>query len=124
MEGQIMNRLAMTAILLMLATGNSPSQGTPYPPVVTHNGFFRAQDYLGMNPGEQRMYVAGVLDGFYNAPMFGAPDNNELLIRIATCVEGMKTSQVGAIVLKYTNDHPEKWALHRFECRDSTPLRS
>lgn len=51
----------------------------------------------------------GVLDGMYEAPAFGAPDNNPLLLRIELCVEGMKGSQVAAIALKYVKEHPEHW---------------
>ncbi len=50
----------------------------------------------------------GLLDGIYIAPYFGAPDNNKALVRIATCVEGMKASQVAAIIEKYVRDHPEQ----------------
>jgi hypothetical protein len=32
-----------------------------------------------------------------------------LLLEIETCVEGMKSSQVAAIIEKYVKDHPEKW---------------
>jgi hypothetical protein len=45
----------------------------------------------------------------YMAPMFGAPDNGKPLISLATCVEGMKASQVAAIIEKFIKDHPEHW---------------
>ena len=39
----------------------------------------------------------------------GAPDNNKLLLGIERCVEGMRSSQVAAIIEKYVRDHPERW---------------
>jgi len=51
----------------------------------------------------------GLLDGFYMAPLFGVPDNGKVLISLATCVEGMKASQLAAIIEKYIRDHPEHW---------------
>ena len=51
----------------------------------------------------------GLLDGFEYAPYFGAPENDKVLLRIATCTEGMRASQVAAIIEKYTKNHPEQW---------------
>jgi hypothetical protein len=55
------------------------------------------------------MYAMGLLDGMYMSPAFGAPANNKVLLEIEMCVEGMKSSQVAAIIEKYVKDHPEKW---------------
>jgi len=57
----------------------------------------------------QSAYAMGLLDGFYMAPMFGAPEDSNLLIPICNCVEGMKASQVAAIIEKFIKDHPEQW---------------
>jgi hypothetical protein len=62
-----------------------------------------------MDPELQRLYLMGLLDGWYMAPNFGAPDNTKWLMSIEACVEGMKGSQVAAILDKYINNHPEKW---------------
>jgi hypothetical protein len=51
----------------------------------------------------------GLLDGMYMSPTFGAKATNNILLEIQTCVEGMKASQVAAIIEKYVKDHPEKW---------------
>ena len=77
--------------------------------VTTHNGFLKARDFLALTPGNQRLYVMGLLDGWYMAPMFGGPENYKNLMGIEKCVEGMKASQVAAIIEKYVNDHAEKW---------------
>jgi hypothetical protein len=74
-----------------------------------HNGFLKASQYLEFDGNSQRVYAMGLLDGMYMSPAFGAPASNKLLLEIETCVEGMKSSQVAAIIEKYVKDHPEKW---------------
>jgi hypothetical protein len=76
---------------------------------VEHNGWLKAGDYLKLTSEYQRMYVIGLLDGWYMAPIFHAPDHDKYLVGIASCVEGMKGSQVAAIVEKYIREHPERW---------------
>jgi hypothetical protein len=74
-----------------------------------HNGFLKASDYLEFDAGAQGAYSMGLLDGMYLSPAFGAPASNKVLLEIENCVEGMKSSQVAAIIEKYVKDHPEKW---------------
>ena len=98
--------LSVTLVLMMIAMNGSTRES-----VRIHNGFLKAGEYLEMPESVQRAYAMGILDGFYMAPMFGAPDDNKRLIFIASCVEGMKSSQVQAIILKYVKDHPQRWHL-------------
>lgn len=102
----MLTRLAATTILVLILTIKLSPQRRGEP---IHNGFYKAQTYLDMSPDAERMYVTGVLDGMYEAPAFGALASNPLLLRIESCVEGMKGSQVAAIVLKYIKEHPEQW---------------
>jgi hypothetical protein len=74
-----------------------------------HNGFLKASQYLELSSGSQRVYAMGLLDGMYMSPAFGAPATNKVLLELETCIEGMKSSQVAAIIEKYVKDHPEKW---------------
>jgi hypothetical protein len=74
-----------------------------------HNGFLKASEYLELSSGSQSVYAMGLLDGMYMSPAFGAHATNRVLLEIETCVEGMKSSQVAAIIEKYVKDHPEKW---------------
>jgi hypothetical protein len=78
-------------------------------PTIEHNGWLKANDYLQMEPDMQRLYIMGVFDGWYMAPLFGAPENGKWLMSVETCAEGMKGSQIAAIVDKYIRNHPEKW---------------
>ena len=77
--------------------------------VTIHNGFLKSQAYLDLSPQSQHAYVMGLLDGWYMAPMFGGPENYKYLTEIEGCVEGMKSSQVAAIIDKYIREHPERW---------------
>jgi hypothetical protein len=74
-----------------------------------HNGFLKAEQYLALGSDDQRAYAMGLIDGMYLSPAFGAPSSNKVLVEIENCVEGMKSSQVAAIIDKYVKDHPEKW---------------
>jgi hypothetical protein len=74
-----------------------------------HNGFVKAEVFLKFDEANQRAYVMGLLDGMYMAPTFGAPDASKLLLKLTSCVEGMKSSQVAAIMEKYVREHPERW---------------
>jgi hypothetical protein len=74
-----------------------------------HNGWLKADEYSNFSDEGKQAYAMGLLDGMYMAPAFGAPDDNKILMSIASCVEGMKSTQVAAIIEKYVHDHPEKW---------------
>jgi hypothetical protein len=104
-----------TAILFVVAfIGSSllyasQKQSPKVRAVKEHNGWLKARDYLDLTPEYQSLYVVGLLDGWYTAPAFRAPENDTYLIGIATCVEGMKASQVTAIIDKYIRERPEHW---------------
>jgi len=103
------NRISIALILvlacLIFASGAHPQRGS----VLIHNGFLKADVYVGWDANTQRAYAMGLLDGMYQAPAFGAPENNRLLHRIEECVEGKKASQVAAIIELYAKEHPEEW---------------
>jgi hypothetical protein len=102
-----MKRIALVIVALLTLVMDAVPQRTSS--LRIHNGFLKAREYLDMDPPAQRAYAMGVLDGMYMAPMFGAPDNDKGLVSLATCVEGMKASQVAVIIEKYLKEHPERW---------------
>lgn len=55
-------------------------------------------------------YVIGVLDGFSYAPAFGAPDAK--IGKLRRCIGTMHADarQIGTIVDKYLDAHPESWS--------------
>src|SRR5260370_7182323 len=91
--------LAITSISsILLAQQNDKSlheNGT------IHRGFLQASQYLEIDESFQRFYAMGFLDGMYMSPAFGGPASDKVLVKIETCVEGMKGSQVAAIIAKY-----------------------
>ena len=102
-------RRLLGLIFSLLIIPTSVSDGSQlYGPAI-HAGFLKAGEYLEMPDEGRRAYARGLLDGFYMAPMFGAPEDSKWLIPICECVEGMKASQVAAIIDKFIKDHPEHW---------------
>jgi len=108
-KGNNVKRVTVTFFLLVLFAMNCVPQRIASATI--HNGFLKARDYLEMDSDGQRVYAMGILDGMYLAPFFGAPDDGKRLLSLSSCVEGMKASQVVAIVEKYIRDHPEHWHL-------------
>jgi hypothetical protein len=97
------------AILFLLAA--AANVGAPQRSVRIHGGFLKAEAYLHFDNNSKRAYAMGLLDGMYMAPMFHAPDDGKFLVSLERCVEGMRSSQVAAIIEKYIRDHPEHWYL-------------
>jgi hypothetical protein len=95
---------AISSILYAQQNNKGLHRGEPI-----HKGFLKASQYLEFGKDSQSVYAMGLLDGMYMSPAFGAPASNKVLLEIETCVEGMYSTQVAAIIEKYVKDHPEKW---------------
>jgi hypothetical protein len=76
---------------------------------VVHHGFLNAEDYLELSAQQQLGYAMGVIDGMLIAPLFGAPDDGARLKMLGHCVEGMRNTQVKAILDTFLKQHPERW---------------
>lgn len=98
-----------TVALLMLVTVASIMHGQQQRSgiVAIDPGFFKGEEFLQMPEAQQEGFAAGLVDGIYLAPLFGAPGKN--IESFHRCIVGMSTSQVAAIIQKYLKDHPEKW---------------
>jgi len=96
----------LVAISVVYAKQKKPVVQESY---LIHNGFVKAELFLKLDEENKRAYAMGLLDGMYMAPAFGAPENSRLLMKLSSCVEGMKASQVAAIMEKYVREHPETW---------------
>ena len=107
-------RNSLTLITIVMATTLTVSAAgeTNKPGVYIQNGFFDGRAYLNFSPLEQQRYVAGLLDGIFIAPLFGAPDDGARYMRLRNCVTGMSDIQLSAIFVKYLKEHPEEW--HRY----------
>jgi Rap1a immunity proteins len=78
---------------------------------LVRTGYLSAEKYLALKPDTQAVYMAGMIDGMYLAPMFDAPDEDKYLVRIRVCVtDGRITNtQIAAIVTKYVKNRPDEW---------------
>jgi hypothetical protein len=78
---------------------------------LVRSGFLSTKKYLALAPDIQAVYMAGMIDGMYLAPMFDAPDEDKYLVRIRVCVtDGRITNtQIAAIVTKYAKHRTDEW---------------
>ena len=78
---------------------------------VVRSGYLSAGKYRALKPDTQGVYMAGMLDGMYLAPMFDAPDEDKYLVRIRACVTDgdLTNTQIAAIVTKYAKKRPDVW---------------
>jgi hypothetical protein len=74
-----------------------------------HNGFLTGRQYLDLPTVGQNGYAAGLIDGMFLAPFFGAP--NDRVAVIENCVNGMTDQQVAAILAGHLRSKPEIWHL-------------
>jgi Rap1a immunity proteins len=73
-------------------------------------GFLSAEKYLALRPDVQAVYMAGMIDGMFLAPMFDAPDDDKYLVKIQVCLNDghMTNTQIAAIVTKYVKKRPDQ----------------
>jgi hypothetical protein len=76
-------------------------------PVTIHDGFLTGQQFRDLPESARKFYAAGVVDGAFLAPLFGAPKPR--LQWLETCAVGMTDIQVAAIILKFLSDNPGRW---------------
>jgi hypothetical protein len=78
---------------------------------LVRSGYLSAGQYLALKPDMQGVYMAGMIDGMYLAPMFDSPDEDKYLVRIRVCVtDGRITNtQIAAIVTKYAKKRRDEW---------------
>jgi hypothetical protein len=81
---------------------------TTVPYAITIPGYvYTGNDYLEESNSSQQTYLAGIIDGFFGAAMFAAPERG--LIQVSGCLKGKRTNQLHAIVARYLREHPERW---------------
>jgi hypothetical protein len=105
----MVKRWVLPGLLLMVMANGASSEDKW---VYVNAGFLKMEKYVELQPGEQAVYAAGLVDGMYLAPVLGAPaDDKSAVFSIHTCLKDMTNIQVAAIITKYAKDHPEKWHL-------------
>jgi hypothetical protein len=102
-------------VLLAIPSAKSSKQERDVPQAgeghwgLVRTGYLSVGAYLALKPDIQGVYMAGMLDGMYLAPMFDAPDEDKYLVRIRACVTdgGLTNTQIAAIVTKYAKKKPD-----------------
>lgn len=102
------NGMKMLALVCCLCVSGvaaqSPAQNAP---IRIHSGFLSGEEFLNLGPGERWVYVEGLIDGIFLAPLYGAP--KERVKVVEDCVVGMTNHQIAAMLEKYLRDRPEIW---------------
>lgn len=75
--------------------------------VEIHDGFLTAEQYRALPQDSRDAWAAGIVEGIFLAPFFGAPKAR--MKWLEACLTGMTHTQVTAILMKYINQHPERW---------------
>ena len=71
------------------------------------SGFIDGNEYRDFSGDEKRVYLMGLMDGSFLAPVYGAPKARiEWLER---CVTGMTDAQLVAIIDKFLQANPARW---------------
>lgn len=65
----------------------------------------KAEDFWQMSESDRELYASGLVDGFLAIGFFNAPD--EEVTWVTSCVRGMDSKQVSAIIAKYIKEHPD-----------------
>jgi hypothetical protein len=110
-------RVISLIMLLVIPNVTSPHQLKDNPHLdeghwgLVRSGYLSAGKYLALKPDTQGIYMAGMIDGMYLAPMFDAPDEDKYLVRIRVCVTDgdLTNTQIAAIVTKYAKKRPDEW---------------
>lgn len=91
--------------LILLLTITAPVYSAE--PVLVHNGFITGQKFLEFTEKERKVYVMGLVDGIFLAPLVGGSEKRTSAL--GACAEGMTAKQLDAILSKYLRENPEVW---------------
>jgi len=104
MDASMKRTFLATVVLLFAVTPPALGQDDP---VAIKSGFVDGNGYRAFSGFEKRAYAMGLIDGYFLAPLFGAPKRR--LEWLERCVVGMTDVQLVAIIDKFLQDHPERW---------------
>lgn len=95
-------RMLCLAMSLALVSASSSAQD-----VYIHNGFMKAESYLGLPDARRSAYVMGLIDGFLFSPGFGASEQKVTWLH--DCTVGMSEGQITAVIDQYIRANPIMW---------------
>jgi hypothetical protein len=98
--------ILMVGFLLGIAQGGAQVEMDPA--LVPHS-FLSGKDWRGLSKGEQQAYAVGVVDGLDLAFAYEKQGTN--LAWINSCVTGMSSDQVRAMLLAEIDANPGEWNL-------------
>ena len=70
-------------------------------------GFLDGNSYQELSFTAKNSYAMGITDGFFVAPMFGAPESS--VDWLINCMGRMKSNQLVAILDQYVQANPVQW---------------
>lgn len=100
-----MRRVIILALAIVM--GHPALAKLPDGAVKINNGYMTGNAYRDLPYNSKAAYVMGVVDGLLLAPFLGAEERD--VDRIASCINGIRSDQLHAIVDAYLAAHPELW---------------
>jgi hypothetical protein len=97
-----MGRVLRGVLLSLGATVALAGNGVRVP-----NAFVTGQQFIGLSESARTQYVMGLIDGIFVGTLFGASEAR--VAALQSCLMGRNNIQVGSILLKYVQEHPEQW---------------
>lgn len=102
-----MKRKALLMLLLLMVIGTGLGYTKSVSPQII-SGFMTGNTYRNLSDQEKHGYAMGIVDGIFASPvLFDAPTTE--IQWIVTCVRGMTSEQLVAILNKYLNENPATW---------------
>ncbi|ALM85890.1 hypothetical protein [Bordetella sp. N] len=95
----ILAALALFAGLPPLTAAAAPAKD-----VTIHGGWMTPSEYRTLPDGQRGAYVTGVVEGWFHAPAFGAPERNT--DRVVQCLGALKPGQLMQAVDLYVSANP------------------
>jgi len=96
-------RFALVASVALVALPGLSAAATGKD-VTIHGGWMTPTEYRTLPDGQRGAYVTGVVEGWFHAPAFGAPERNT--DRVVRCLGGLKPGQMMQAVDLYVAANP------------------
>jgi hypothetical protein len=95
-----MNPIVVALFALQVSIGIAAAQ-------LAAPGFFKCEDYLGLNLAERTIYCSGVVDGILASGVVGMSDDQ--MKKIYAALRDVSNAQAEAVITKYIRARPEQW---------------
>jgi len=75
--------------------------------VLIRSNYLNCGDFLAFSESDKATYIAGIVDGFFGAMLFGADD--KYIGWLDQYAKGKSNRQLNAIVTQYIKENPSIW---------------